>query len=484
MIAGRVAVVSALGLISSGLILPALRYRHAVTNRRQFASLGLAAATTAIGGGPTPRSDTEVATEISARVVSSAVNNQEWVLVDTRTTDAYNGWKLDGVKRGGHLPGAVDFPASWLDSDHDARAEILSTALRVKGIEPQRRILLYGTNKRDRNRVAAYLRGAGFPHLYDFDLNSWADDPTKPLVRYENFHLLVPPSIVKQLLDGHWPETFEPGKPTKFVEVSWGGEDVSYSKGHVPRSFHVNTDHFEPPPEWMLGNADVLGRFAKQYGFQADDTIIVSGEDPTASYRLAIVLRYMGVRDIRVLNGGFAAWKAAKYRVETKRNPPPIASSFGTPIPSRAHLIDDITRVKTGLRTPAEFTLVDTRTWAEFTGETSGYKYHSRKGRIPGSLFGQADFKGPNSLTPYRNIDNTMRNAGEIRGLWKESGIDTEKHLSFMCGSGWRAAEVLTFAQVMGLSNTSLYSDGWIRWSNDPRNPVESGRVTAATDNR
>ena len=111
-----------------------------------------------------------------------------------------------------------------------------------------------------------------------------------------------------------------------------------------------------------------------------------------------------------------------------------------------------------------------TRSWAEFSGKTSGYKYHSHKGRIPGSVFGQADFKGKNSLTPYRNIDNTMRNADEIHAIWKKSGIDTRKHLSFMCGGGWRAAEVLTFANVMGLTNTSLYSDGWIGWSNDQRN--------------
>ena len=252
-------------------------------------------------------------------------------------------------------------------------------------------------------------------------------------------------------------------------------------KGHVPGSFHINTDHFEPPPAWMLGNPDVLGRFARKYGFQADDTVILSGEDPTASYRLAIVLRYMGIQDVRVLNGGFAAWKAANYRIETKSNQPPRARSFGTQIPSRPHLIDDVARAKAGLRTPANFTLVDTRTWAEFTGETTGYKYHFRKGRIPGSVFGQASFKGPNSLTPYRNIDNTMRNAVEIRGLWQRSGIDTEKHLSFLCGSGWRSAEVLTFAHVMGLSNTSLYSDGWIGWSNDPDNPVESGPLKAGT---
>ncbi len=414
--------------------------------------------------------DAKVRKMLTVLDVAKALEDESWILVDTRPTDAYNGWKLDGIKRGGHLPGAVDFPANWLDSDREDKSEVISTALRVKGIEPHRRIVLYGTSQHDRDRVAAYLSGLGFQQLYDFDLKSWVKDATRPLVRYKNFHLLVPPSIVKQCLDGESPETFEHAKRIKFVEVSWGEEKGSYLKGHVPRSFHVNTDHFEPPPKWMLGDPDVLLEFAKKYGLQVDDTVILSGKDPTASYRLAIVLRYMGVEDVRVLNGGFAAWQAAKYPVETSSTQPTKVESFGAKIPARPQLIANQKRVKSGLQAPQEFTLVDTRSWAEFTGKTSGYKYHSHKGRIPGSVYGQADFKGKNSLTPYRNIDNTMRNADEIRRLWKQSEINTQKHLSFMCGGGWRAAEVLTFANVMGLTDTSLYSDGWIGWSNDQHN--------------
>ena len=47
-----------------------------------------------------------------------------------------------------------------------------------------------------------------------------------------------------------------------------------------------------------------------------------------------------------------------------------------------------------------------------------------------------------------------------------------------MCGSGWRAAEVLTYANVRGYDNSALYSDGWIGWSNDASNPVETGDPT------
>jgi 3-mercaptopyruvate sulfurtransferase SseA len=85
-----------------------------------------------------------------------------------------------------------------------------------------------------------------------------------------------------------------------------------------------------------LAILDVLNQFAEKYGFQSDDTAIISGEDPTASYRLAIVLRYMGVQDVRVLNGGFKAWKSANYPVETKSNPPPKATIFWSANPEVA----------------------------------------------------------------------------------------------------------------------------------------------------
>lgn len=450
-------------------------------DRRRFAALTLLIATTSLGAALAAEHDDVAMTLISLDDVSQALDDKNWVIVDTRASDAYNGWKLDGVKRGGHLPGAVDFPSDWLDSEQEHKEQILSQALSAKGIEPHRKIVLYSLDERERNRVASYLVAKGYRQLHEFDLKLWIDDPNKPLVRYPNFHLIVPPFIVKQLLDGQSPETFAGGKRVLFAEASWGNEDASYSKGHVPGSFHVNTDHFEPPPAWMLGDPIVLGQFANRYGFQADDTVIVSGADPTAAYRLAIVLRYLGVRDVRALNGGFAAWKNAGYEVESKSNQPPGGAEFGVQIPGRPNLIDDIATVKAALHTPHEFTLVDTRTWAEFIGQTSGYSYHNRKGRIAGTVYGQAGFKGKNSLVPYRNIDNTMRNADEIRGLWQSSGIDVERHLSFMCGSGWRAAEVLTFAQVMGLADTSLFSDGWIGWSNDPENPVESGGVAAET---
>ncbi|MGL4968731.1 MAG: hypothetical protein ACRC5B_00990, partial [Fusobacteriaceae bacterium] len=49
--------------------------------------------------------------KLSTAEVQVALKNSEVVLVDTRISDAFNGWALDGVKNGGHIEGATDFSA-------------------------------------------------------------------------------------------------------------------------------------------------------------------------------------------------------------------------------------------------------------------------------------------------------------------------------------------------------------------------------------
>lgn len=418
--------------------------------------------------------------QLSVDELVAALADDDWVVVDARSTDAFNGWALDGIAAGGHVAGAVDFPANWIQIDAPQREEKLAGVLQTKGITPGKNVVVYSVQPDDRKQVAQFLHQRNFAKLYSFDLRDWITSNRK-LTRYAQYQRLIPPEIAHQLVKGERPPTFADLNRIKFVEVSWGDEDASYTKGHIPGSFHVNTDHFEPPPTWYLGSPKVLTKFANDYGFQADDTVILSGEDVTASYRLAVVLEYMGVADVRVLNGGLAAWKRAGYPVETERHDPPKSNGFGKKIPLKPEMILSIEATKKELQNqndsgkPSQFTLVDTRTWAEFVGEKSGYSYHTRKGRVPGALYGQAEHRGSNSMLPYRNVDGTMRNPDEIAEFWKRSGINPEHHLSFMCGGGWRAAEVMTYARVAGIKRTTLFSDGWIGWSNDPANPIQTG---------
>ena len=416
--------------------------------------------------------DIEVKT-IATKELQDKLSDDSWVVVDTRINDAFNGWKLDEVERGGHIKGAVDFSANWLTVDSKDKEKTLDKALETKGIEKDKNIVLYDANGKDAKEVANYLSEKGYKNLYTYNVADWAKDESLPMESYENYEMIVPATIVNDILDGKKPETFENSKNIKIVEASWGEESEAYSKGHVPTSVHINTDTVEPPPQWMLASDEELAKFANDYGFTKDDTVIVTGPDVMASYRVAVVLRYIGINDVRVLNGGNNAWTSAGYELETKSNKPVAGNDFGATIPANPDLIDTQAELKEMLK-DSNNVLVDNRSWDEYIGKISGYSYHDKKGRIPGAVYGYAGTSAT-TLEDYRNIDNTMRNADEIKALWKDAGIDTNKHLMIMCGSGWRAAEVLTYANVMGFDNTSLYSDGWIGWSNDTSNPTETG---------
>lgn len=416
--------------------------------------------------------DIEVKT-IATKELQDKLSDDSWVVVDTRINDAFNGWKLDEVERGGHIKGAVDFSANWLTVDSKDKEKTLDKALETKGIEKDKNIVLYDANGKDAKEVANYLSEKGYKNLYTYNVADWAKDESLPMESYENYEMIVPATIVNDILDGKKPETFENSKNIKIVEASWGEESEAYSKGHVPTSVHINTDTVEPPPQWMLASDEELAKFANDYGFTKDDTVIVTGPDVMASYRVAVVLRYIGINDVRVLNGGNNAWTSAGYELETKSNKPVAGNDFGATIPANPDLIDTQAELKEMLK-DSNNVLVDNRSWDEYIGKISGYSYHDKKGRIPGAVYGYAGTSAT-TLEDYRNIDNTMRNADEIKALWKDAGINTNKHLMFMCGSGWRAAEVLTYANVMGFDNTSLYSDGWIGWSNDTSNPTETG---------
>ncbi|MPU17339.1 thiosulfate sulfurtransferase, partial [Acinetobacter baumannii] len=255
------------------------------------------------------------------------------------------------------------------------------------------------------------------------------------------------------------------GKEFKVFEVSWGEEKDSpdYLKGHIPGAVHINTDELEEGPLWNRLSDDKLIEFAKANGVTTDTTVVLYGGDTCAASRAAVMFKYLGVKDVRLLNGGTSKWTNAGYEVETKSNPKVAVESFGADAPLKKGYIVDYDKALTAVDKPEENTLVDIRSWEEYIGKTSGYSYIKPTGRPVCSLWGHGGSDSA-SMEDFRNEDNTMVSGDQILKMWKEYGITTDKNLMFFCGTGWRAAEVLWYADVMGIENISLYDGGWNEW--------------------
>ena len=53
---------------------------------------------------------------ISTAELGDRLSDPGLTIVDARPLTGYNGWRLAGEGRGGHIPGAVSFPSAWLTS--------------------------------------------------------------------------------------------------------------------------------------------------------------------------------------------------------------------------------------------------------------------------------------------------------------------------------------------------------------------------------
>jgi len=93
-----------------------------------------------------------------------------------------------------------------------------------------------------------------------------------------------------------------------------------YLAGHIPGAAFFDHQEFsdsESPYEYMLANDEVLADRIGKVGISNDSVVILYTTGILAcATRAWWLLRYAGLKNVRVLNGGFAAWKEAGGGVE------------------------------------------------------------------------------------------------------------------------------------------------------------------------
>jgi thiosulfate/3-mercaptopyruvate sulfurtransferase len=408
-------------------------------------------------------------------------------IVDVRPLPAYNGWRHSGAARGGHIPGAVTFPSAWLRSVDDAEIERL---LDAKGILSSPEVVLYGDHAEEVAAVRARLVQLGRSGVRSFEQGwaEWAADDTLPVERLPNYDKLVHPDWLRELLAGGRPEAAPEGTFLLF-HVNFGVPE-EYEENHLPGALYLDTNRLENPDDWNRRSPQELEAALGSLGISHDTTVILYGRDTEghadekwpgrragqiAATRAALILRYAGVDDIRLLDGGYDAWVQAGNALETVRREPSPIRSFGVAIPQRPQLIVDIDEAKQILADPDNAALVSVRAWNEHIGKISGYNYIVPSGRIAGDIWGNCGTDAYH-MQHYRNVDNTMRAYPEIAANWEEAGITPDKWVAFYCGTGWRASETWFYAYLMGWERIAVYDGGWWEWSRDPvSNPIETG---------
>ena len=125
--------------------------------------------------------------------------------------------------------------------------------------------------------------------------------------------------------------------PAVLIDVQWNltttagppGRDL-YAAAHLPGAHHVDLDaELAGPPgrggRHPLPQAHAVAAAAARCGAANDSRIVVYDQGHSyAAARAWWVLRHFGALDVRVLDGGLAAWRAAGGHVTTELPEPGV----------------------------------------------------------------------------------------------------------------------------------------------------------------
>jgi thiosulfate/3-mercaptopyruvate sulfurtransferase len=232
-----------------------------------------------------------------------------------------------------------------------------------------------------------------------------------------------------------------------------------YREGHVPGAVHVSASDWQanfkarPDPDaW----AKRLGAAGVDLGTRV---VVCGGEDVRDAARVWWILRYWGVKDVRLLHGGWPAWQKANGKVEAGEVKPAAKAVRLAPQPDRRATKDEILRWLKD--SPPQ--LVDTRSKEEYCGEAGGA---ARWGAIPGAVHLEwAECLDPKS--------KRFRPAPELAKLLADRRVDVNRPAVTYCQSGGRSSVVAFVLELMGGDQVRNYHESWSEWGNADDTPVE-----------
>lgn len=237
-----------------------------------------------------------------------------------------------------------------------------------------------------------------------------------------------------------------------------------YVRGHIPGAVFVDleADLADPPGEGGRHPLPDQVRFEaamRRAGVKDGAPVVVYDDwSSHSAARAWWLLRYHGHEDVRVLDGGWAAWCAEGGEIATGDDLVPLGDF--TARPGGMPLVE----TPEVLALAERGVLIDGRAPERHRGEIE--PIDPVAGRIPGSV---------NVPTP-RNLDDRGRllPADELRKLYAGVGAVDGAEVAAYCGSGVTAAlDVLALASI-GIE-AALYPGSWSGWITDRERPVATG---------
>lgn len=237
----------------------------------------------------------------------------------------------------------------------------------------------------------------------------------------------------------------------------------AYAAGHIPGAVSAPYGQWRGPahnPGQLSSDSD-FQQLLRQLGITDQHPTVVysSGADETdfgAAARVYWTLKYLGLTELSILNGGFRQWTHAQQQV-TSEATPVAASQYSVRsnpelVIFKDELLDKITQQHSNHQ------LLDARPPNFYQGQV----------KAPTASLGGTIATAQN--TPFaqwfNQNDTRIRPVAEIKQLVHSQGLDqAEETLSF-CNTGhWAATNWFVLSELAGLPQVRLYPASMAEWT-------------------
>lgn len=200
----------------------------------------------------------------------------------------------------------------------------------------------------------------------------------------------------------------------------------------------------------------------QQYQLNADSQIVIY--DASQSHMAARtwwLLRWAGLKQVKILDGGWQAWLAAGGVTDNHLDLPPVPTDRPDCMPTPQQATVDAKAIVAQLEKPI-FTLIDARAAERYRGESE--PIDPVAGHIPGAL------NRPTSENLQEN--GQFKSADQLKTEFKQLlGDKDPSTIVHYCGSGMTACHNLFAMELAGLSGSNLYPGSWSEWIADSNRP-------------